>query len=234
MDTIQAIARFIAERFNPERIVLFGSHARGIAGRNSDVDLLVETGDEALTRDPGNPIHRAVLERFLVPLDIVICTPESVRRDCHKWYSVVGQALRYGVTLYERRAADAQRRIDAAAWFRNARHDLQVARQLLIEPLLPDMACYHAQQATEKSLKGYLVDRGVHCNFVHDLLYLTRLCVPMAPEFEQFFEQAEIVNVWALRSRYPVDETIEPGFSDAKVAVAFAERVAEAVQARLA
>lgn len=39
--TIDEMVRRIVERFHPERIILFGSHARGTAGQHSDVDLLV-------------------------------------------------------------------------------------------------------------------------------------------------------------------------------------------------
>ena len=39
--TIRAVAQLIAERFDPEQIILFGSHARGNAGSHSDIDLLV-------------------------------------------------------------------------------------------------------------------------------------------------------------------------------------------------
>ena len=39
--TIQAIAKLIVERFDPEQVILFGSHARGEVGAHSDVDLLV-------------------------------------------------------------------------------------------------------------------------------------------------------------------------------------------------
>jgi len=38
---IDEMVRKIVERFDPERVILFGSHARGTAGRDSDVDLLV-------------------------------------------------------------------------------------------------------------------------------------------------------------------------------------------------
>ena len=38
---IKEMAHRIAERFSPERIILFGSHARGDARADSDIDLLV-------------------------------------------------------------------------------------------------------------------------------------------------------------------------------------------------
>ena len=41
VNDIHELARGIAREFHPERIVLFGSHAEGTAGPDSDVDLLV-------------------------------------------------------------------------------------------------------------------------------------------------------------------------------------------------
>jgi predicted nucleotidyltransferase len=41
MRTIRAIARHIAKEFDPDSIILFGSHAYGKPGAGSDVDLLV-------------------------------------------------------------------------------------------------------------------------------------------------------------------------------------------------
>ena len=41
MRTIRALARLIAEKFDPEEIILFGSHAYGKPDASSDVDLLV-------------------------------------------------------------------------------------------------------------------------------------------------------------------------------------------------
>ena len=41
MTTIRAIANHIAKKFNPEQIILFGSHAYGKPTAWSDVDLLV-------------------------------------------------------------------------------------------------------------------------------------------------------------------------------------------------
>ena len=55
--TIQAVAQLIAQKFDPEQIILFGSHARGNAGSHSDIDLLVvlKSLDDWPKRD--NPIR---------------------------------------------------------------------------------------------------------------------------------------------------------------------------------
>ena len=65
--TIRAVAQLIAERFDPEQIILFGSHARGNAGSHSDIDLLVvlKSLDDWPKRD--NPIRAAIAEHFILP-----------------------------------------------------------------------------------------------------------------------------------------------------------------------
>ena len=47
---IRALSRRIATQFNPDRIILFGSRARGRAHADSDVDLLVRTPQEIRRR----------------------------------------------------------------------------------------------------------------------------------------------------------------------------------------
>lgn len=103
MQTIQAVARLIAEAFDPERVVLFGSYARGQASAHSDIDLLVElrTGP----KPKGNPIRRAIAERFVLPVDVVVTSPEIMARQQDNPYSVIHQALNEGIVLYDRHAA---------------------------------------------------------------------------------------------------------------------------------
>jgi len=43
-ERIEEMVRRIVRRFAPEKIILFGSHARGTAGPDSDVDLLIVGG----------------------------------------------------------------------------------------------------------------------------------------------------------------------------------------------
>ena len=71
------------------------------------------------------------------------------------------------------------------AWFAKAGADLEMARRALApDRPFPDMACFHAQQCTEKYLKGYLVAHDVPFRFVHDLAYLINLCTSLNPAFE--------------------------------------------------
>ncbi len=73
---IQAMVRRIVEEFGPERIVLFGSHARGDADPDSDVDLLVVMPIEGSRREKCSEIRRA-LHEIRVPKDVIVTTPED-------------------------------------------------------------------------------------------------------------------------------------------------------------
>lgn len=66
----------IVERFNPEQVILFGSHARGTAGPDSDVDLLVVMPFAGSRREKAAEIGVA-LHGIGVPKDIVVTTPED-------------------------------------------------------------------------------------------------------------------------------------------------------------
>lgn len=81
-ETIREMGRVIVKRFRPARIILFGSHARGTARADSDVDLLVVMDVEGSRRRTGAKIG-AALHDFRIPKDIVVTTPEAFesRRD---------------------------------------------------------------------------------------------------------------------------------------------------------
>lgn len=100
----------IAERFEPLRVLLFGSRARGDAHERSDVDLLVVMPD-------GTDRHRAavemrrLLERAPRGKDIVVTTPDEIARRGHVYGTVLREALREGVVVHEHAetAAEAHR-----------------------------------------------------------------------------------------------------------------------------
>ena len=104
-NTIQAIAQLIVERFNPEQVILFGSHARGEVGEHSDIDLLVVLRTDVGQSQRGNPIRRAIAEHFVLPVDVIIRSPEVLAVQCNDPYSFIYKVLKEGEVLYERRAA---------------------------------------------------------------------------------------------------------------------------------
>ncbi len=91
----------IVDRFQPSRVLLFGSQARGTAQRWSDVDLLVVLPDLQDKRRTAIDIRRS-LGDLPVSKDIVVATPEEVDRQGHVVGTILHAALRDGKVVYER------------------------------------------------------------------------------------------------------------------------------------
>lgn len=100
-DVVRVMVERIVERFHPLRIILFGSRARGEAGRWSDVDLLVVLQEVPDKRQATVEVLRA-LGDLPVCKDIVVTTPEEIARRGHLVGDVLRSALREGKVLYER------------------------------------------------------------------------------------------------------------------------------------
>ncbi len=100
---IEAVVQHIVRRFSPHQVILFGSHARGDAGPDSDVDLLVVMPVQGSKREKQIEI-RIALHDFGVPLDLVVVTPEEVARKKDVVGTIVRPALREGRVLYTKAA----------------------------------------------------------------------------------------------------------------------------------
>jgi len=92
---LDEIVRRIVAVAQPERIILFGSAARGEMGPGSDVDLLVIKSDVSSRLRLAQQIERRL---YGVPIgtDIIVVTPEDVRKHGHKVGTIIGPALREG------------------------------------------------------------------------------------------------------------------------------------------
>lgn len=91
----------IVRDFDPLRIVLFGSHARGDASPSSDVDLLVVLPHVEDKRRTTSAIRRSLAD-LPVCKDIVVSTPTEIARRGTLVGTVLRPALREGRLLYER------------------------------------------------------------------------------------------------------------------------------------
>ena len=98
-ETLQEIIRRIVEVAQPEKIIMFGSAARGEMGRNSDVDLLViKSGDYHQGRLAGDIYMN--LHGVGQAVDIILVTPEQVERYKDVHCLVIKPALREGKVVY--------------------------------------------------------------------------------------------------------------------------------------
>jgi predicted nucleotidyltransferase len=95
------MVRRIVSRFDPESIILFGSRARGNAGPDSDVDLLVVMPCLGSKREKQIEI-RLALKSFQIPKDIVVTTPEDFQWRKEIPGTIERPAAREGKVLYAR------------------------------------------------------------------------------------------------------------------------------------
>ncbi len=91
----------IVGRFQPSRVVLFGSQARGTATKSSDVDLLVVMSDVSDKRRAAVEIRRS-LGDMPISKDIVVATPDEIASRGHVVGTVLHAALSEGTVVYER------------------------------------------------------------------------------------------------------------------------------------
>ena len=98
-DALAEIVRRIVRVAAPERIVLFGSAARGEAGPNSDVDLLVIKRGSYHRGQLTDAIYRSLIgvDRAV---DVVVVTPDDVERYRDSPGLVIAPALREGRVVY--------------------------------------------------------------------------------------------------------------------------------------
>ena len=102
MSTRERILEFASEivrRYAPEKIILFGSQARGEANEDSDVDMLLLMEFEGYGADKGADILSAINPRLSV--DLVVRRPIDVKRRLEQHDQFLREIFRDGIVLYE-------------------------------------------------------------------------------------------------------------------------------------
>jgi uncharacterized protein len=102
---LEEMTKVISQAANPRRVILFGSHARGTAGPDSDVDLLiVEDEPFGLERSRRKEIARILrsLSSFNIPLDVLVYSTHEVEQWQATKNHVIAHATREGKVLYDR------------------------------------------------------------------------------------------------------------------------------------
>ncbi len=98
MRVIRGYARAVAAKFQPEKIILFGSRAYGTPHEDSDVDILV-------VMPARNEISQAVKIRLAVdapfPMDLIVRTPEDLRWRLEAGDFFLREIVGRGIVLHE-------------------------------------------------------------------------------------------------------------------------------------
>ena len=97
----EVIVDRIVSVVHPEKIILFGSRARGTGRLDSDIDLLVIARSEQPRYRRAAPIY-GVLSDILAPMDILVYSPQEVDEWSRVPQAFVTTAVRQGTVLYEK------------------------------------------------------------------------------------------------------------------------------------
>jgi predicted nucleotidyltransferase len=179
---LAAVVASIAERFRPERIVLFGSRAYGTPTFDSDVDLMVVMETDLPNPEQAFRIH-STLE--LVPsfaLDILVRRPEQIALGLAEGDFFIHDVMRKGIVLY-----DDGRRI----W------------EMSAPGTPPPAGAGGVTQAAEKILKGFLQQHLIPFPRTHNLEDLANLAMPVLPGVQPQLADLQWLTNFAVDIRYP-------------------------------
>lgn len=241
-ELVAAITSRIVQRVHPLRVVLFGSQARGQAGRSSDLDLLVVIARPedrpAAAREARKAVHELDLP---IGVDVVVASADEVRRRGALVGTVLRPALREGQVLYDaadavdlevQPVADSERLTETRRWLQQADEDLRAAEELLRAPEPTSRpASYLAQQGAEKALKAVLVFLQIDYPFTHELGPILNR-IPSGWQVKELPIDLRWLSQWSYRGRYPGDWT-PPSVEDARAAAEEARSIWRAVAADL-
>jgi uncharacterized protein len=200
----------VVEYFKPQRVILFGSRARGEATRDSDIDLLVvvddDTPTEKLTWKAGYQAQRP----YRAAADVFPMRAETFERERTVVGTLAAEADADGIVVYGTpkgscmKAADPRARWDAVEdWLAVAEEDRRVAAGCMaMDPPLRGVAAFHCQQAVEKLLKGFLVLAGKRSRKTHSLAQLGAAAGASFPDIAELVTVAKDWSGWAVDYRY--------------------------------
>lgn len=100
--TLAELVRRLAEAFEPERIYLFGSKARGETGPDSDYDFLVVVPDDSTPERRRSRLAYQALRGTRTAADVLVWTKEAFESRLHLPASLPATVVREGKLLYVR------------------------------------------------------------------------------------------------------------------------------------
>lgn len=207
------VATHIASQVRPELVLLFGSVAR--EGFGNDLDLLVVVADsdyhgketDLLLQRSLSLFHKRFdIEPFLIPVSGYL---QQIRTGA----PFLTAAIKDGRILYMNNYVKE--------WLRQAEEELRTAKYLY-EGGFHRTACYHAEQALEKYLKGRLLDKGWDLEKTHSIRRLLAISEEHGLKYELSEDEVAFMDS-IYRGRYPADVGLlpqgEPDSDDAEQAI---------------
>lgn len=107
-------------------------------------------------------------------------------------------------------------------WIAKAENDHEMAWRAMKDVIIPEAACFHAQQCLEKYLKAILQENEIRFERVHDLGLLLMQCSGTVPGIENLRADLNLLSTYAVDARYP---GLPISADEAKECVAIMDRV---------
>ena len=209
-----AVARAVEATVHPDRVILFGSRARGDFRPDSDIDLLIVTGPGPVNRQAyqrtSAAAHRTVEEVYGEPMgvDLVHLSADTFHDGRRARNHVAGQAVRDGFDANGDKVSydnptptnwpDIRQRIA------NAERNLADMEVLVEDPRSSqEIIGFTAQQAIENALKGWISALDADYRNIHDLADLIAI-IRQHPQEEDTSasEQLTWLTSYAVEYRY--------------------------------
>jgi HEPN domain-containing protein len=122
---------------------------------------------------------------------------------------------------------------EVSEWMQKAANDIRSAEvDLTAEPKLLEDVAFHAQQAAEKSIKGFLTFHSRPFRKTHDIEELGTNAVKIDPALEPLIRKASVLTPFAWQFRYPGDSS-EPEEEDAVSLLNISKEVYDTVLSHL-
>lgn len=215
----QQIARVvaaIAARFDPVRIILFGSRAYGHPTSESDVDLMVVMETALRGRERADVLRASFEPGLPFRVDLHVRTPAQIRLGLRERDFFILDVMN-GITLYEGTGGDLMPNDETQeaetppglkqatqAWLDKAEENYRSSLLLADADFGAfDTVCFHAQQCVELLLKALLQEREIRSPRTHDLVVLAQPCLPIVPALATLTSDLEWLSTCAVEPRYP-------------------------------
>ncbi|MBI4789350.1 MAG: HEPN domain-containing protein [Chloroflexi bacterium] len=204
------------KRYDPERVILFGSTARGDADRYSDIDIVVIKDTPKRFLDRLGDVYDLIQPDFA--LDALVYTPKEFTEMRARRNPFVEQVLRDGQVVYERARGNVHQRVlppqggpgmkkveaeqEGRRWLEQAQSDLAVAKWNE-EGKFHSAACFWSQQTAERALKAFLYYSGKRRVVGHSVLELAKACGRLDKDFKPLVNRVAPLDRYYIPTRYP-------------------------------
>lgn len=214
-----AVARAVGEAVHPNRVILFGSRARGDFSPDSDIDLLIITDPGPMDRQTyqrtSAVAHRKVAELYgdSIVVDLIRMSEGAFHDGRRAHNHMAGQAVRDGFDANGDKVTydnpEPSNWPDIQQRMANAERELGVLKILVEANAAQETIGFHAQQVLENALKGWISALDAEYRNTHDLTRLAAIVRQHPAENDTLAgERLAWLTEYAVRYRYVGAEVV--------------------------